>query len=342
MANPMSDWLAGIVAKLTAKPAEAPTPASLKQPTTVASPGYPAGFPESERGGDREVFDSALQHFGCGFRLSDPAFSSDADHARYVRARRDVLRHLLGAVSRLPQSAHLVLRGNLLLTAWLGDEAREPGDMDCVITPQTVNVDDNFTATLMADIVRAATAKPLISEVVILDAQIAQAPIWLYDRAPGIRLVFPWQVDGLPVGTAQMDFVFNETLQTPPAPVAIPFPFGDGAAVLSASPEESLAWKILWLETDDYTQGKDIYDATLLTEHVPLPWDLLKTVLSTDEWFREHRLNAPLLRLTEGNIEWEDFQREYPHISGSAEDWQNRLVDALAPSLAEREAGRTP
>ncbi|MBC8142320.1 MAG: nucleotidyl transferase AbiEii/AbiGii toxin family protein [Armatimonadetes bacterium] len=331
MANTMINWLATALEK-----ASGSTP---KKQTAVSTP-YPAGFPASEQGGNREVFDPALQHFARGFRLTDPVFESDADASRWHRARRDVIRHLIGVVSRLPQSANLVLRGSLLLTAWLGDDAREPGDMDWVIVPETVDVSDEFASALMGDIVLAATAKPLVSEAVLLSAQIAQDPIWLYDRAPGTRLVFPWQVDGLPVGTVQMDFVFNETLRTPPAPVVLPYPWSDGKPVLAASPQESLAWKILWLETDAYTQGKDIYDATLLAERVALPWDLLHSVLLTDEWYRSHRQTAPLLRLTEGRVEWEDFQREYPHIVGSAEDWQDRLVDALAGTFAEREASR--
>lgn len=328
----MINWLANIIDKAAS---------AGKQPV-VSSP-YPAGFPQSERGGDREIFDPALQHFGRGFRLTDPVFDSDADASRWHRARRDVLRHLLGAVARLPQSANLVLRGSLLLTAWLGADAREPGDMDWVITPETVNVGDDFATGLMTNIVLAATAKPLVSEAVILSAQIAQDPIWLYDRAPGARLVFPWQVPGLPVGTVQVDFVFNETLRTAPAPVTIPYPFGDGVSVRAASPEESLAWKILWLETDAYSQGKDIYDATLLAERVRLPWGLLHAVLMTDEWLRKSGGQyLPHLSLTEGRLEWEDFQREYPHIEGTAEDWQYRLLDALAPTFAEREASRTP
>ena len=49
--------------------------------------------------------------------------------------------------------------------------------------------------------------------------------------------------------------------------------------VLAASNEESLAWKLLWLFSDFYPQGKDRYDAVLLAERTALRSSLLKTVL---------------------------------------------------------------
>ncbi|PYC74957.1 hypothetical protein C7C45_03455 [Micromonospora arborensis] len=37
--------------------------------------------------------------------------------------------------------------------------------------------------------------------------------------------------------------------------------------VLAAPAPLALAWKLLWLATDRYPQGKDLYDAALLAEH---------------------------------------------------------------------------
>ena len=49
------------------------------------------------------------------------------------RARRRVMDHLLRLVADSPWREGLVLRGSLVLTAWLGRVAREPGDIDFVV-----------------------------------------------------------------------------------------------------------------------------------------------------------------------------------------------------------------
>jgi len=50
--------------------------------------------------------------------------------------------HLLRIATESPWQNHLVLRGSLLLKAWLGAAAREPGDMDWVVTPPTLRMAD--------------------------------------------------------------------------------------------------------------------------------------------------------------------------------------------------------
>ncbi|HET9169463.1 MAG TPA: nucleotidyl transferase AbiEii/AbiGii toxin family protein [Actinospica sp.] len=54
---------------------------------------------------------------------------------RIRAAHRAALDHVLGLVLELPWSGSLVLRGSRLLRAWLGDRAREPGDLDFVVLP---------------------------------------------------------------------------------------------------------------------------------------------------------------------------------------------------------------
>lgn len=290
---------------------------------------YPKSFPHSERMTAREQFDPALKQFARAFRLSDPAFGNEAEAARWTAARRSVMRNLLDVVLRLPQAQQLVLRGSLLLTAWLGDAAREPGDMDWVVQPPTLDVKEKWTQTLFDKIIRGA--KESSPEIGALHTnEVAIEDIWTYDRAPGKRIVFPWHVDELPVGLVQMDFVFGETLWTPPAPVMLPEPWGNGKAVLSASPEESLAWKILWLYSDSYPQGKDLYDAVLLAERTYLPLELLHAVLSAKA---ESALPYETGDLEFDYIEWEDFQKEYPWVSGAVEHWIERLHTALEPTF---------
>jgi len=42
----------------------------------------------------------------------------------------------------------LILRGSVLLKTWLGTDAREPGDLDWVIVPATLNVTEPFATQL--------------------------------------------------------------------------------------------------------------------------------------------------------------------------------------------------
>ena len=61
--------------------------------------------------------------------------------------------------------------------------------------------------------------------------------------------------------------VFCEDL--PVAPVVTPIPHAEGppSQLRTATRELSVAWKLLWLETDSNPQAKDLYDAVLLAEH---------------------------------------------------------------------------
>src|SRR6185503_14258157 len=90
--------------------------------------------------------------------------------------------------------------------------------------------------------------------------------IWTYDRVPGRRLLLPWKADDLS-GWVQLDFVFHEHLPVAPEPAAVPAAGRPSALLLAATPELSLAWKIMWLVTDAHPQGKDLYDAVLPAEH---------------------------------------------------------------------------
>ena len=38
------------------------------------------------------------------------------------------------------------------------------------------------------------------------------------------------------------------------------------------------------------------------------------------------------------DIDWENFQVEYPEVEGDARQWQQRLTDALAPTFAAARA----
>src|SRR3954468_18928601 len=73
-----------------------------------------------------KVFEPALLHYTHAFRAGEPEFSDRSLAQPWRDARRRVMDHLLRVVSASPWNDHLVLRGSLLMKAWLGDDAREP------------------------------------------------------------------------------------------------------------------------------------------------------------------------------------------------------------------------
>ncbi|GAB7040792.1 MULTISPECIES: nucleotidyl transferase AbiEii/AbiGii toxin family protein [Catenuloplanes] len=97
-----------------------------------------------------------------------------------------------------------------------------------------------------------------------------------YAGIAGLRIVVPWHAPGLPAGTVQLDFAYDEPLPEPPVPVLIPRPAARRrpTVIWTASRALSLAWKLTWLVTDQATlgvsAGKDLYDAALLAEPADL------------------------------------------------------------------------
>ncbi|WP_405531399.1 nucleotidyl transferase AbiEii/AbiGii toxin family protein [Streptomyces avidinii] len=155
-------------------------------------------------------------------------------------------------------------------------------------------------------------------------------------RVPGRRLVLPWSAPGLPGGQVQLDFVFNEQLPAAPEPADV-----SGVRLRAATPELSLAWKLVWLATDMYPQGKDLYDAVLLAERCTAPYELVHTVFrESGEYFPPKApQDTPLTLEAFAEVKWADwdtFRADYPGISGSAESYAERLLTALAPTFAGR------
>jgi hypothetical protein len=274
-----------------------------------------------------DTFDPSVKQFQRAMRPSEPTFDDAEIGARWRAARRTAMEHILAIASSSPWSAHLVVRGSILLRAWLGDHARDPGDIDWVVTPLTMMLDDRRTADMLDGLVAAVRARPAAANVTIA-AEVAAEDIWTYERAPGRRLMFTWSTPDAPDGTVQCDFAFNERLPLPPAPTTVlRLDGGDPVTVLAAGPALSLAWKILWLETDYYPQGKDLYDAALLAERTYLPLDLLREVLSKELGADAERFTAD--QVLGWQVDWDNFQLEYPWVRGNAADWQVRLHQAI-------------
>lgn len=292
---------------------------------------------EQNRKVDRSlVFDPALKHLSDGFRLGNPQFTSPEISRQWLHARRQIMDHLLAIAIDSPWHQHLVLRGSLLLKAWLGDQAREPGDIDWVCRPQNISVDHSLAAKILYGLVQLVSEQPQVGAIAIDIDRISLSKIWTYERADGQRLVFPWKAHGLPPGELQMDIVFGEEIPVEPILVNIPGPAGVNRLVWAASKELSLAWKILWLETDCYPQGKDLYDATLLAEQTNRPMEVIRQVLEANaDWVRvSKRLGFSWDRpfswsIDIDEIDWENFQLEYPWIQGTSHDWQWRLEQLL-------------
>lgn len=278
------------------------------------------------------VFDPALRNFSQGVRHGEPAFTDPARAAVWKRRRRATVDHVLEVVSGSPWRECLVLRGSVLLQNWFADRARPPGDIDWVVWPDEYSLRDPRTNRLFDDLQKRLQASPTVADVTLRADRAVTEDIWTYERAPGRRLVFPWQADGADQGVIQMDFVFGEPL--PNAPETIEYRLFDGRTtkLTAASREASLIWKLVWLETDSYAQGKDLFDAVLLAEHVTPQLDRLLKVLEhaegrTDGRPSQLKPDFPM----KWKVDWDNFKLEYPDVLGTVKQLQRRLTDLLLP-----------
>ncbi|MFC5183019.1 nucleotidyl transferase AbiEii/AbiGii toxin family protein [Actinomadura harenae] len=334
---PWGPWPA--TTRLPREPLDEETARRLRIPPTVRTVTGAEQIP---------VFDPAMQHHHRGIRPSEPRFDDEAGGARWYAARRRALDHVLAGVAASRWAENLMLRGSMLLRAWYGRAARDPGDLDFVLRPSTWGVNEKRTDALLTGVARqaervsredAGRGKP-----VLIDADGAVwSDIWTYDRVPGRRIVLPWTAEGVPDGTVQIDFVFNETLPSEPEVTVVPRADGTGSVrLLAATPELSLAWKVLWLHSDAYPEGKDLYDACLLAEHTSLSGELLLKVLElADDSYRNGPVTEPGFRESFAAnfrecleyVEWDEFRKDRPNIAESPQPYADRLVEALRPTF---------
>lgn len=283
------------------------------------APAGEKGFPSTYRplvvkpGQDirqRAVFDPALKHHENAFRGGDPKFGDAADGARWLGARREAMARALRIIGESDWSENLVLRGSTLMREWFGDAAREPGDLDFVVTPRAITFEGPRANQLVADL-RAAIGPSVVE------------PIWTYERVPGLRIVFPFEVEGLPGGAIQIDLVFNEELPIAPAPVEIA-----GTTLLAANQELSLAWKVQWLATDMWPQAKDIYDAALLAEHTTVDLALVRELVRPELRDRADEF-GPESVLELGGVDWDNLPSELPVTKVDERVLLHRIAAAL-------------
>ncbi|MFE6868772.1 nucleotidyl transferase AbiEii/AbiGii toxin family protein [Kitasatospora sp. NPDC057692] len=276
------------------------------------------------------VFDPALAGYARALRPSEPVFGDPLLAERWLTARREALATVLSAVAASPWAEHLVLRGSVLLRAWFGEQAREPGDLDFVVRPVDWLLEDERTGRMLTGL--AADAEALSGTVRLHADRAVDDDIWTYGRVPGRRLVLPWTAPGVPGGTVQLDFVFTERLPAEPRPCELP---GVAGPLLAATPELSLAWKILWLVSDAHPQGKDLYDAVLLARTTELSYPLLREVFTLAE---EHHARWPLLpaQIAELDADWEEFTKDYADFAEPVEEYPAELLAGLSGTFAGR------
>ncbi|MGW4246254.1 nucleotidyl transferase AbiEii/AbiGii toxin family protein [Nocardia sp. NPDC004722] len=277
----------------------------------------------------RPVFDPSAAEHPMGMRLSEPHFADARLAAAWIAARRAAMDVVLAAIAGSPWRELLMLRGSVLLSAWFGAAAREPGDVDFIVLPRDWEFHSERTDAFLSDLAARTAAAAEGSPTVRFRASDAvDDDIWTYDRVPGRRLVLPWTaVDPeIPSGTVQLDFVFNEAPQQPPLWTAIPRAgsHGPDARLLAATPELSLAWKLLWLSEDRHPEGKDLYDAVLLAENCSPTPELLRAV-SPRAWF----FRLPALAL---EADWAEFVKDRPDLADQVDSLAWRLTVALAPA----------
>lgn len=302
-----------------------------------SKPGYPYTFvalPESQQAGRPMHFDPALQQFANGFRHGDPVLPDLASRVEWQKGRRSVTAGVLRSLVESPElSDHLALRGSLLLKCWCPDVAREPGDLDFVVVPSTIAMQSEAANALLERLVKAIPNADVGGRPRLLAERMRSDLIWTYSRVPGRRFVVPWQVDDLPVGTLQIDLVFEEAVPENAFRRDRPvLPDGSEVSCLVATPEMSLIWKLQWLLTDMHAQGKDLYDAVILAQIASLSVEELDRQLRSVEpdWDRGA---LTLHSIRELRTEWEHFETEYPWIGGTEQEWLDRLVEAVKPAF---------
>jgi Nucleotidyl transferase AbiEii toxin, Type IV TA system len=302
----------------------APRARRLAREAPAKSRHYPATYHRVPHTRQGLVFDPALKQHADAFRAGEPIFDDPAAGERWRAARRAAANHVLSVLAETVLPGELVLRGSMAMPAWVGAAAREPGDLDFVVTPASLASSGGEARQLLDGIVAAVAARPGAG---LRPDRVAETAIWTYERADGRRLVIPFQVPGIPEGIVQIDVVFGEELPIPPSPVTLP---GVRRPVLAATAGLSLAWKLLWLSTDWYPQGKDLYDAVLLAEHTTVDLALVRDLMRPELGSEADDFVADTV-LGWADVEWGNFALDYPELVDDPDEqvWLRRLAVAL-------------
>ncbi|GGU39011.1 nucleotidyl transferase AbiEii/AbiGii toxin family protein [Lentzea flava] len=268
----------------------------------------------------RAVFDPALKQHRNAFRAGEPRFGDPADGARWLAGRRRAMARLLHLIGKTRWRDNLVLRGSVVMREWFGDAAREPGDIDFVVTPRSIAFGGEEADELIDGITSKVVRNP---GPVLLPGPFDTEPIWTYERVPGQRVLFPFEVEGLPHGAIQVDLVFDEELPIAPEPLRIA-----GTTLFAANQELSLAWKLQWLMTDSYPQAKDLYDAALLARHTTVDTGLVIGLLEPELGARALDFDRRSV-LEMDHVDWDNAPTELPVTKADEPALLERIAAAL-------------
>ena len=315
----------------------------------------PSGYDPSAPGAD--VFDPALKHLPTALRKGDPSFATDADRLLWTRQRADALTAIVARIGASTLRTQLVVRGGITLGAWFPAQARPAKDADFVVVPPTLAVKSEQGQALIAQIA-AVLREPFETPDWRVDGeQLGVDSIWEYERAEGRRFQLAFTTSSGPRSSVQLDVVFGETLHQAPESlplksISLTCPHGETpyrsspSTILAATMQESLAWKVLWLCTDMWPQGKDLYDAVLLAEAlsedaIESARELITEVIASaaksyggppearvvPDW--RESLRTDLLR-EHVAFEWKHLGNDSPHLAHlKADELSARLFKAL-------------
>ncbi len=307
-----------------------PTIPVVKPP---AGPGLPTTLPVEQAPSALKrpvIFDPALKHRQA-LRAGEPQFDSAQDAEQWQAERLSVMHNVLLRISDSPCANHLVLRGSTLMQAWFGSKARAPGDLDWVVTPATWTMNSRDGKTLIKDLIEKIQNSTISDNLRISAKAPAVEDIWTYEKAPGKRIVLLWEnSQNEPRGTLQIDVVFGEPLSIPAQQTSIRLAHHPPITLMTASKELSLAWKLVWLLTDSYPMGKDLYDATLLSDVTRPTLENIRFAFSlhATKWYDPFKeFNPEAIRQL--YLEWDDFLKEYPWIEDGAGVLKERLIKNL-------------
>lgn len=300
-----------------------------------------------------QVFDPALRHFQHAFRNGEPPLSGDV-LASTLATREELLLETVRNVSRSDVGKHLVLRGGMTMRLWFGASSRPIKDIDWMVRPDSWAADSDEGRALLDRLIDIVCRTETPSGHTVARSLLRVESIWTYERAEGRRIAVPFgsPTTGELLGVVQHDLVFREPLADPPVSVPLPqCPTTYRSApewVWTASPAESLAWKLLWLISDIWPQGKDLYDAVTIAEALPdsarqRALSILAAILSSQglakyEFPRGADWLESICSLSEASEnltwEWQHFAAEYPALADAGlESLRTRLAAALSRSV---------
>lgn len=306
---------------------------------TAETRGYPPSFVLTGELSDApgpKLFDPSLKQFARAFRHGEPRFADLEAAIRWGSMRQRVIDSLLTTVAGSSLGSDFVLRGSVLLKSWFGESARPPGDIDWVVLTNVTDLESYYIRKMFESLVEMIRTSPEIEGVKLLSDDIVTEDIWTYERAPGRRIMVPWRVDdGSDGGAVQMDLVFGESLLEPFEVIDYTMWDGRTMKLQGVSRELSLIWKLVWLQTDTYPQGKDLFDAVLLGEHATPSLELLTAgLIHADPWYARPGNGIGPEFMLRWEVDWDSFIEDYPDVQGTSFDWQTRLWNALKPMFA--------